>query len=154
MTHDLNRHEALLTRSISVIDSFDHIEDMADIGVVLDDLIEALDEYRDAAAVLAVRDQISVDRLADFLGYNYGRADGWRLSWLHTKTGCDTATAERLAAMSPDRYRALAADPHLSDIAPMTLNMADGFADDLDRLLAAHTAVPTVPDTVPAGWLA
>lgn len=151
---DLARHDALSARAISVIDSFDHIDDMADIGVVLDDLVESLTEYRDAQAVLAVRDHISIDRLAAFLAEDYGTTDRtWPLSWLHTKTGADTATAERLLAMTPDRYRTLAGDKHLNDIAAMTLNVADSFADDLERLLAAHTDVVAVPDTIPEGWL-
>lgn len=150
MIQDLTRHDALTARSVAVIDSFDDIDDMASIGVVLDALVDTVHQIRDAEAVLAVRDHVEADRLAYVL--DQGPTIAWKVEWLREQTDCNTATAEQLISMTGRQYQSLAPDGSLHRVPAALKVAADGFADELDDLLVPHDAVPTVPDTVPEGW--
>lgn len=147
---DLSRHETLMARAISVIDSFDDIEKMSEIGAVLDTIAYIVADVRVHEAVLAVRDHVEAARVAAIL--NEDAPPSWRVQWLQRNSRCSTVVAERIAAMKADEYLALAGDPDLALHLDTLTAAASGFADELDALLAPHADVVAVPDTIPDDW--
>lgn len=151
MTTDLEPYDALVARSISVIDSLDDIDDMAPIGAVLDALVFTLDDYRDRRAVLAVRGRLMA---ADFAAtFDEHLRDPDRGDALATRYDCTTDMVERLWTMTTERYVALARQAATSIEALAALeNALAATANDLRTLIAGHDHVATVPDTIPESW--
>lgn len=146
----MTMHADLLTRAVSVVDSLDAIEEMAELGAPLDELAGVLHDFEVASTVIELRRLgADVDRTLGAMAL--ASTGEWKEGWLRRHGLTDDHLVDRLLRLDVEELRTATTDPELLGMVTLYRSAADAAADELTQALDRYAAV-LVPDTIPEHW--